>query len=72
MKSKKRAKASAALLLGSCAAILFLTTSGPSLAAPYKLAPGDTIEITIGGLLINATARRSRSTAPSRFREAGR
>ncbi|MGY4625602.1 polysaccharide biosynthesis/export family protein [Bradyrhizobium sp. USDA 4486] len=50
MKCKKRSKCSAGLLLGPCAAILLIATSGQSVAAPYKLEPGDTIEISIGGL----------------------
>jgi polysaccharide export outer membrane protein len=50
MKCKKQGRPSSTLLLGSCAAVLFFATSGLSLAAPYKLGPGDTIEISIGGL----------------------
>ena len=50
MKCKKQGRPSSTLLPGSCAAVLFFATSGLSLAAPYKLGPGDTIEISIGGL----------------------
>lgn len=66
MNCKKRVKPSAALLRGSCAAILFLTASGLALAAPYRLAPGDTIEISIGGLpdQRNRTQIQSDGTIP--------
>ena len=50
MKSKKRGKPSGALLLTPFAALLFVAMNGTSLAGPYKLGPGDTIEISIGGL----------------------